>query len=338
MGIFDFLKKIVKINDAEEIISEKLAFSEIEDWIGNKIKENESKEKEIVAGVKEKIENLVKELEEKNITLKSFDVGIRKEKEEIKNIVIGSREKYVESVEDLIEKLNNLEESKLEKMIEKINKTFFDFNKSSSKNYERTTILIGKEMASIKESLKVFSTNLLKIFDESKSVIDFFKELLVIKEKLNKINLTNKTLAGISENKLNLNKKIIEKEEEDRILKQSLEAIKASSTYLESLEEQKKMGLLREELKKNVLELKQLLDFKLLANFFHINPEQMKMVQNHRDDFHTNFMRDNGQTIINLLEEAKLNNDLILERVNKVRAKIKEIENHKQNIMKRYMP
>ena len=332
MGIFDFLKRIAKITNVEQIVVEKLAFSEIEDWIDNKIKENELKEKEVVFGVKEKIEDLVKELREKIVVLKSFDVTARKEKEEIKNIVIGSREKYVESVEDLIEKLNNLEQFKLEKLIEKINKIFFDFNKSSFKNYERTTILIGKEMASIKESLKVFSTSLLKTFDENKFVIDFFKNLLITKEKLDTISSISKTLGGISENKLNLNKKITEKEEENKTLKQSLEAIKVSSAYLESLAEQKKIEFLREESKKDVLELRQLFDFKALASFFHINPEQMEMVKEHREDFQTNFEKDNGQTIIELLDEAKLNNDLILENVNQIRAKIEEIENQEKDL------
>jgi len=48
MGIFNFFKKIIKEKKTEEIVKEKLVFSEIEDWIKNKIKENELKEKEIL--------------------------------------------------------------------------------------------------------------------------------------------------------------------------------------------------------------------------------------------------------------------------------------------------
>ena len=81
-----------------------------------------------------------------------------------------SREKYIESVEDFIERLNNLEEPKLGKFIEKINKIYFDFNKRSFKNYERATILIGKEMASIKEGVRVFSKSLLKTYEENKDI------------------------------------------------------------------------------------------------------------------------------------------------------------------------
>ncbi|MEN7982431.1 MAG: hypothetical protein ABFQ65_03205, partial [Nanoarchaeota archaeon] len=137
------------------------------------------------------------ELKEKIIILEELDVGAKKGQERIKNIVINSREIYIESVGDLIGRLNNLEESKLEKFAEKINKIFFDFNKSSFKNYERTTILIGKEMASIKESLKIFSKDLLRIFEENKHIIDSFDNFLKIKEKLDVINSINKTLKEI---------------------------------------------------------------------------------------------------------------------------------------------
>ncbi len=332
MGIFNFFKKIVKTDKRQEIVVEKLAFSEIRKWIEDKEKENEFKEKEIILRVKEKINVLTKELEEKLEILQEFNVGVKKEKEQIKNIVIDSREKYIESVEDLIEKLNNLEEPKLEKFIERINKIFFDFNKSSFKNYERATILIGKEMANIKENLKVFSKDLLKTFDEGKLVMDSFENLLIIKKKLDAINLIDKTLEGISEKKSNLNKKINEKEKENKILKQNLEEIKISPVYLENLSKQKKIESLREESKKNILELKQLLDFKALASFFHIFEEQMKIVKEHREDFQTNFEKDNGQTIMELLEEAKLNDNIILEKVKQIRDKIEEIENYKKNL------
>ena len=333
MGMFDFLKKIIKTDNVGTTdILEKLTLSGIENWVENKAKENEFKEKEILFVIEEKIEDLIKELREKIVVLENFDVEVKKENEQVKNIVIDSREKYVESVEDLTERLNNLEESKLEKFIEKINKIFSSFNKSSFKNYERVTILIGKEIASIKDSVKAFSKDLLKTFEKGKPIIDSFKNILIIKEKLNASTLIDKTLEKIIEEKLSLNKKISEKEEENRILKQSLEEIKISPVYLENLAKQQKIKFLREESKKDILELKQLLDFKELTNFFHIFEEQMRIVKEHREDFQTNFEKDNGKAIIELLNEARLSNDVILEKVNQIRAKIKETTNHEKNL------
>ena len=334
MNIFDFFKKITKKNKVKEIVIKKLDFSEIQSWIENKTEKKKFKEKEIIFKVEAKIKHLVEELKEKIIILEDFDINAKKEQDRIKNIVADSREKYIESVEELIAKLNNLQESKLEKFIDKINKIFFEFDKKTFKNYERATILIGKEMTSIKESLKVFSKELLKIFDENKSIITSFKHFLIINEKLNMLNQISKTLKEINEKKSNLNEKLNEKEKENKILKQNLEKIKTSHAYLENLAKQEKIKSLREESKKNILELKQILDFKALTNFFHINPGQMRIVKEHKENFQINFEKDNGKAIIELLDEAQLNNNIILEKINQIKTKMQETANHEQNLQK----
>ncbi|GAG53874.1 unnamed protein product [marine sediment metagenome] len=291
MGIFDLFKKLVKENKVEEIVIEKLAFSDIEGWIERKIRENELKQNEVILMIKDKIKRHNNELNKKIKILEDFDVEAKKEKDNIKGIVNSSKKDYIMAVENFLENLNNLEMNEFEEFMKKINKIFFNFNKSSFKNYERATILIGKEMASIKESIRAFSKELLKTYEKNKDVVDFFKTILQIKSKYQNINPIDNTLNTTIENKVSLNKKISEKEEENRILKQNLEKIKTSPAYLDNLAKQKKIKSLGEELKKDILELKQLLDFKALANFFHIFEKQMKIVKNHKEDFYTLFFK-----------------------------------------------
>ncbi len=332
MGIFDFFRKITKTNNFEEIVIEKLTFFEIENWIERRIRENELKEKEILFVAGWKIKDFIKELREKIVILKGVDVDARKEKDEIKNIVIDSRKKYIELVEDLIERLNNLEEPKLERFIERINKIFFDFNKSSFKNYERATILIGKEMASIKFGVRAFSKDLLKTYEKGKSVVDFFKRISLVKSKLDMIPSIDRTFGKISETILSLNGKIMDKEEENKKILEEIEKIKKSSNYLGYLRNQKKIESLKEELKNDIFRLKQLLDFKALANFFHINEEQMNILKNYKEDFYTHFIEDDGKSIISLLDEAKLNNEKILDKIEKIYSKLEETKKHEQEI------
>jgi len=329
MRIFSFFKKLGK---EKEIVIEKLAFSDIEDWSGNKIKENELKEKEILVIVKGKIEKFTGELKEKIVVLESVDVEAKKEKDNIKGIVNNSRKDYIKSVENFLENLNNLEMNEFEESMKKINKIFLDFNKSSYKNYERATILIGKEMGGIKEALKVFSRELIKTFDESKGIVDSFKRISLVKSKLDMISSIDKILGRISETILSLNEKIKTKEEENKKLLKEIEKIKDSTNYLERLRTQKKIEFLKEELKNDIFSLKQLLDFKALANFFHINEEQMNILKAHKEDFYTNFQKDNGKVIIDFLDEAKLNNNVILEKVNLIRTKMEEISNYEKEI------
>lgn len=334
MGIFNFLKRLRKERKIENVGLEKLAFSEIGGWIENKIKENEAREKEILVLVKDKIRDFNSDLRTKIIILQEFDVESKKDDDKIKGIVSDGRAQYIEAVDNLMANLENLRETKFSDLTKKIDKIFFSFNKASFKNYERATILIGKEMANIKNRSKIFSKDLLEIFEESEPIIDSSKNLFMIKEKLNTIIQIDKTLEGINEKKSDLNKRINEKEKENRILKENLEKIKAGPVYLENLSKQKKIESLRDGSKKDILRLKQLINFKALANFFHMNEEQMRILKDHKENFHANFKKDNGKMIIDLLDESKLDTNTILEKVEQIRNKIEEIENYKREVKK----
>jgi hypothetical protein len=332
MGIFDLFKKLIKENKVEEIVIEKLAFSDLENWIEDKLKENELKEKEILVIIREKIKVFTEGFREKIHILESVNVEAKKEKEEIKGIVNNSRKDYIKSVENFLENLNNLEMNEFEESMKKINKIFFDFNKGSYKNYERATILIGKEMRVIKEGLRAFSKELTKTFDKSKGIVDSFKRISTVKSELYAIHSSDRILGKISEAIVSLNEKIKSKEEENKRLSEEVQKIKKSPNYLECLRTQKKIESLKEELKNDIFRLKQLLDFKALANFFHINKEQMNILKDHKENFQTNFQKDNGKMIVDLLDEAKLNNNTILEKVNLIRAKIEETLNYERDI------
>ena len=228
--------------------------------------------------------------------------------------------------------LNDLEMNRFEESVRKINNIFLDFNKGSYKNYERATILIGKEMGSIRENLRLFSRELIKTFNESKEIVDSFKKIALVKSQLNMIFILEETLKKISETTLFLGEKIKIKEEENKKLLEEIEEIKRGQGYLENIRNQKKIESLKEELKNDIFKLRQVIDFKALANFFHINEEQMKILKKHREDFQTNFQKDNGKIIIDFLDESKLNNEIILEKVNLIRTKVEEISNHENEV------
>lgn len=333
MGIFSFLK-FIKKKKVKEIIPKKLAFSEIESWLEQKNKETEIKEKQILSFVKGKIENFNSDLRTKIITLKEFDVESKKSEVRIKAIVNDSREGYIDAVENLITNLENIKEIKFSDFVKKIDKIFFDFSKASFKNYERATILIGNEMANIKKTFKSFSKELLEIFDNNKNISELFATIEFIKSKLNSLNSIKKNMIEISETIKSLNEKIIQKEKENQELSNEIQAIKQSEDYKNMLKKKEKINTLKQESKDNIFALKQLINFKALANFFHINEEQMSILKKHKENFYTNFEKDNGKNIMDLLDESKLNTLLILEKVNLIKAKKQEIANYKKEIKK----
>jgi len=335
MGLFDFLRKrLEKKIEASKIEKEKIAFSEIGNWIEKKRNEIEIREKEVLILIQEKINLFINELKGKINIAESVDIESKKVEDKIKFITNEGRKKYIESANGFIDNLKSLEKDRLEKFIEKINKIFLDFNKNSHMSYERATILIGKEMANIKKSLKIFSGELIKVFNENKDIVDSLKKFSLIELELKKIAETDETLGKIDETVISLDKKVTEKKEENKKILEKIEKIKKSEDYVRNLERQRKIKLLEEELYKDILGLKQVIDFKALANFFHIFEEQMKIVKIHRDDFQKGFRKDDGESIVGLLDESKLKNDVISEKIKQIKDRREEIAKEKQEIKK----
>jgi len=335
MGLFDFLRKrLEKKIEASKIEKEKIAFSEIGNWIERKRNEIEIREKEVLVLIQDRINVFVKAFKEKINIVKVVDVESKKVEDKIKFITNEGRKKYIESANGFIDNLKSLEKDRLEKFIEKINKIFLDFNKNSHMSYERATILIGKEMANIKKSLKIFSGELIKVFNENKDIVDSLKKFSLIELELKKIAETDETLGKIDETVISLDKKVTEKKEENKKILEKIEKIKKSEDYVRNLERQRKIKLLEEELYKDILGLKQVIDFKALANFFHIFEEQMKIVKIHRDDFQKGFRKDDGESIVGLLDESKLKNDVISEKIKQIKDRREEIAKEKQEIKK----
>ena len=267
MGIFDFLKRIITDKKSEETGKEKIAFSDIENWIENKTKEIRIKEEKIFTLIKERINVFANEIKEKINTLKNFDINSKKEEDKIKSITEEGRKKYIEFVELFIKNLDNLQQDKLEKLISNVNKIFSDFNKTSRMSYERATILIGKEMESIRDEIKVFSKDLIKVFDENEIIVNSSKVVSLIKIKLKQFEETEKDFKTVNETMISLAKKITDKEEENKKILEEIEEIKKSPDYLEYLERLKKLKFIEEDLEKDFISLRQIIDFKSLGSF-----------------------------------------------------------------------
>ena len=326
MGIFDFFKRLTKNNKEKEPEKKKIIFSELGIWIESKIKEIETREEEIFYLIKEKTDILFKDTKIKINVAKSFDLNLKKADDRIKGIVEEGRKKYIESTENLLDILKNLKRDRYENTLAFIDKVFLDFNKKSHLSYERATILIGKEMSEIKESLKDFSQDLIKLFNENKDFIDSSKKVSFIKLKLKQLEKTKEELEEINLEIISLDNEIMDKEKEKDETINEIGKIKKSPGYLEMQKKEEKIKIIKDELEKEIFSLKQIIDFKALGNFYHVFEEEINILNAHRENFQINFQKDMGKNILKLLDEAKLNNKNISDKVNK-------IQNIKQEIL-----
>lgn len=325
MGLKDFLRKLIQSTKAEEPEGEKVSISNLGTWTENKINDLKTKEKDVVTFIQKKIEFLADELKEKINAAEIFNINLKKEEDRIKSVVEEGRKKYLESVEYLVENLNNLKKERLEKTIADIDRIFSDFNKKSRMSYERATILIGKEIAEIKESLKAFSKSLIKVFDESKGLVESSKTIFFIKLNLNQFEKIEQELQKINKEIIFLNNEITGKEKENREILAKIDTLKRSPEYLEKQEKQEKIKILKNELENDIFDLRQIIDFKALGDFYHIFEDKIQIVKAHRNDFQANFQKDCGKTILDLLETAKLNDKSISSKLSQIHKKKEEI-------------
>ncbi|MCX6750124.1 MAG: hypothetical protein NTZ83_01585 [Candidatus Pacearchaeota archaeon] len=315
MGIWNFLKKILSEEEKVEPIKEKITLSNIEEFIKKEIEKTKEEENKDLSLIHEKIKFFTAQLKENAKIANNVDIESKEKNDKIKSAVYEGRKKYLEFLEKF---LNNLEKSvkseeiNLEKTIEEINSAFLRFSQNSGKSYERATILIGKEMGNIREIIKRFSSELLDIFNENKEIISTSKRLSLIQIKLNENRNLNEKHMKTDERTALLDKKIQEKEKESKNISGEIEKIKNSPEYLENIN---KMGLIEsgeKEIEKEMSELRQIIDFKALSNFFHIFEDRMAIVKLYRDDFIEEFKKDKGSRLLNLLNESKLNNEKVI--------------------------
>ena len=329
----NFLKKLIKNNDLKDSKKEieKIPFEEIENWVKKKEKEIEDKGEESLILIKDKISKIINDLKERINILENINVESKNEEERIKSIVKESLNNYIIYIKDLVKNVDNLEEEKdLERFIVKINNIFSEFNKRSHQSYQKTTLLIGKEMGDTKNIIYDFLKDLEKIFNENKEIIDSSKLLFSIKSNLEKIIETDQIIKDLNNKIKSLDEKIINNKEINEKILSDIEKMKSSESYIENLKKKEEIKPKLEDLEKEIFRLKEMIDFKNLGNIFHVDEEKMNIIKDYKKNFQLAFQKDSGKNILNLLDESKLNSKSILNKIdliNKIENEI--IENEK---------
>lgn len=331
MGFFDFLKKINK-EEVEEKPQEEIEFKDIEKYIKEKEREIELRNEETFKLIQDRIKQFTEEIKEKITILEKVDVDVKKAEEKFKQIVKEGRKTYVYSLNHFLEKLESIKKEKPEILFNKIDNIFLEFNKNTHLSYHRTTILIGKEIAIINESITSLSKEILEIINKSKPDIELTKKFLFILDKLNNINETDKNTEKLKQEFNSINQKLKESKENEKKLDKKIEEIKNSKEYSENIEKIEKLNIKEKELNKEIMRLKELINFKALSNIFHVDDKKMNLVKDFKDNFKDNFQKDKGKTLLILINEANLNPDKISDKINQINEIQKEITNSRKEI------
>ena len=321
MGFFDFFKK-----KKEQIVEiEKISQNEFQNWLSNKKTKIEKQEQEILILIKKRISQFVSELEEKIPVLHKVDIEEKKVEEKIKLIVKENLRNYIDYLEKLIIKLKEIDNEK--EIIRKINFIFTDFQKKSALSYEKTTILIGKEMKDVKESIRKFFRDIEEIIKNNQEIIDESKIIGLVEIEVKKLNEIKNIKLEITKNIEESNNKRNSLEKTIKIKEEEIKNIKKSEKFLEENKKEEELKTKKQELEKDIENLRGIIDFKALANFYHIFEEKMKIIKEYKENFKQTFQKTKGEDIMFLLRESKLHNVNILNKFQEIEEKRKEIDN-----------
>ena len=266
------------------------------------------------------------ELREHISTLRNINIDGKKEPERLKFIVKENLYHYISYLQKLIDELENLAVGK--DYLERTSIIFENFRKNSINAFEKATILIGKEIDDVKNSIKSFSENFNSIITSNKDAFEREKTANQLKNLM--LKLEDEKNAGLQiENSLqNLedNLKGLEKQKLERGKK--LEEIKNSSEYKELLEEKEKLRESAGELDKEIFSLKQELDLKYLSKYFHYDKKKSQILKEYIENFKSALEDDDNLQVVQIIKEIKP--DFDAERIKETRLKAKKLKSRQE--------
>jgi len=336
MGFFDFLKR----EKHEE--NEKITFEELEDWLKNKKKSNENKEKELLNLMKQRISHLTKEFEEEIAILKNLNLEEKKVEDRVKFIVKENLNSYILLLSKLVESLKKLDEKTSDAFIERINFIFADFGKKSFRNFQKATFLIGKEFEDVKKSMGNFFGDLKNIFENNKSFIENSKAVSFLLSKYNEAENIEKIRLNIHDKIKKIEQKIADLENKIKSAEKDIKKITESREYSEKIKKKEEVEKKKNELKQDIIKLKEAIDMKALARTFHESEKKMKIIKEYNKDFYGAFENDGGLSLLHLIDDNKKKylNEMITdiqrkkEEIAKTPSEKDEIESLKTEIEK----
>lgn len=318
MGIFDFLKKSKQVEE-KEVISK----SQLSEWLLNRQKQHQEKEQEFLVPIKERISKLISELKDEIGVLENVDFEKKKVDSRVKLIVRENLRNYIGYLQKMIQRLEEIDER--DKIVDKINFVFDDFDKKSKISYEKITFIVGKEMQATKDSIKRFFKDLERILKMNKKEFEEFETIRLIENDVKKIKDIEegkeKVLKVLNEDigRLENLKKDLENDEGQ------IKKLKQSDKFKQEENKRKEIELKKQELEKDISELNRLIDFKALSSFYHKFENEMRIVKEYKENFKQTLKKSKIEDLANLLKESKLSNEKILELIQEIDNKENQI-------------
>src|SRR3989338_1070342 len=318
MDILDIFRKKKVAQEAERV-----RFSEVKEFMLNKRRALNEKEKLIAHAIKDRLNLLTSELESGINVLSNINLDQRKVEEKLKQISKTNLDRYLFLLNELKDDLKNLEFS----TIHESNKVLFRIQKlerDSYMNFEKATILVGKEIEIVVQSIRSFLTDYKNILGENKGLTEDSSAIVRVESIIQEIsdiedNLRwhegekNRVLSDINFLKDKVKDQI---EMEEQVLK--------SREHAEYLEKKTGLEKRKKELEHELNRPRSVINLKSLASLHHANEKNMAIITEYRANLARAIEKDNGESVLSIIEH----NHPAKEQINKINNLRDEISNY----------
>lgn len=319
MFIFDFFKRKKK---EEQPAKEKIRLDSINLFVNNELKNLNEKSEGFKSEMIKMISQFSSEIKQKIPELKMLNLDNRREEQRLKEIVMTNLYDYISYLEKLIEDLEKIEPKEIELYIRDIQSVFNRFSKNSRRIYDKVTILIGKEIAEVRNITKKFAKEFNEKLTLNKENFEKINLIKTLQDKLIELEEAKKIQNQIENSTANFKQKIAKIEEKKQLTEKNYEEYKKSNESKKFIEEQGKIKQENKIINEDVLKLKREFNLKDLAKNFHNDSKKNSIIKKYSENFSDSLKGDSSLEIISLFREA--NQTFDEEKIKKLKEKILE--------------
>jgi hypothetical protein len=321
MKLFDLFKKKTKTSEIKII-----NFNEIYSFVLQKREDFKKKEKNLAENINEKLFLLINELSKNIEVLKDYNLKDKKIEERIMLIVKDNKNLYSNYAKNLILELKSFEIQGLES-IYKLEQIITKFLNKSELSFQKSTIIIGKELETIKENIKKFIHESNKEIEQNLEWINNKKIIENIEKNYNEIIKNNEIIKDIEKNISGIINKINNNKNEFSRIENEISQIKKEDKYLYEIKKLKEIVDKKISFKQELTDFRQMFDFKELSRMYHKDSKIMSLINNYKDDF--NFINSSNFNIIIDLTNDK---EKILAEKQKILDKLNNLKIEEENL------
>jgi len=178
-------------------------------------------------------------------------------------------------------------------------------------------------MAAVRNEIRKFYNELVGTFE--KPLVRDLKKIADARSKLNEFEKARDNVRGIEEEIKDNDSNILNAKENVEKLNGEIDEVKKSDKYVSRLKIVGEIDGLRAGIDSEIGRLKGLIDFKKLIGIIHSNDRELGIVKEYRDHFVSEFSKDDGKKLLNLLEGCNMKSEDIDAKVSLVGEKRVEL-------------